>query len=215
MAVRKSIRKPVEKHGMTGTREYRAWADMITRCTNPKFIKYHYYGGKGIKVCKEWRMSFVSFFNHMGRCPAKHTLDRIDSSKNYEPGNCRWVTQSRQMRNQCRNRLLTFNGKTQCLTDWAVELGMTYSQIQHRLERGMDLGQALTHKNRRGRLIAFNGKTQNIKQWSRETGIKPDAILVRLDRLGWSIEKSLTTPSRKKKCNRPSTSRSRELPQGQ
>lgn len=143
MAARERNRKPVEKHGMSKTREYRAWSDMLTRCMNPKFIKYKYYGGKGIKVCERWVMSFVAFYEDMGTCPPKHTLDRIESDKDYEPGNCRWVTQSQQMRNTTRNRLLTYNGKTQCIADWAAETGMGFLILYKRLERGWTVERTL------------------------------------------------------------------------
>lgn len=42
------------RHGFTGTPEHKAWHDMIQRCTNPRDSAYHYYGGRGITVCKEW-----------------------------------------------------------------------------------------------------------------------------------------------------------------
>lgn len=191
-----------EKHGMCKTREYRAWSDMRTRCTNPNFIKYEYYGGKGIKVCDRWLGSFMAFREDMGECPPRHTLDRIESNKDYEPGNCRWVTHAAQMRNTSRTRMYTIGDKTQCLSDWATEAGLSFNCLYKRLEKGMSIEEATTLGVRRqGRRYLTSGdKTLSPAEWERETGIPADTILSRIDRHGWTEHKAVTTPARKKRC---------------
>jgi len=83
------------------TPEYRSWQMMKNRCHNPKARDYAYYGGRGISVCKKWRESFAAFLQNMGRRPSdKHTLDRINTNKNYTPSNCRWATRETQARNR-------------------------------------------------------------------------------------------------------------------
>lgn len=152
MAYRKFTAGPRQFHGMVKTREYRAWADMITRCTNPNFIKWKYYGGKGVRVCERWLSSFVAFFEDMGECPDGLTLDRIDSTKDYEPGNCRWATSAQQMRNTSRTRMITYNGRTQCMTDWAIEVGMPFSCLKTRIDRlNWPVGKALTTPSRKAK----------------------------------------------------------------
>lgn len=90
-------------HGKRWMAEYDIWAAMIQRCCNPKHISYKYYGAIGIMVCERWRTSFANFFADMGLRPSsKHSIDRIDNGGNYEPGNCRWSTQSDQIKNQRR-----------------------------------------------------------------------------------------------------------------
>lgn len=89
-------------HGLYGTTEYRAWAAMIQRCTNPKHPRWVYYGGRGITVCERWRLSFAAFRADMGPKPPKHELDRIDNDGNYTPENCRWATLSQSKSNRRR-----------------------------------------------------------------------------------------------------------------
>jgi len=89
------------KHGLIHTPEYRAWISMKDRCLNPKSSNYANWGGRGIGVCPEWAEDFVAFYNHVGSKPSpRHSLDRIDGSLGYEPGNVRWATKSEQSANR-------------------------------------------------------------------------------------------------------------------
>lgn len=125
-------------HGSCGTPTYKSWIHMIQRCENSRDMGFENYGGRGIKVCFRWRNSFEAFLTDMGPRPSKkHSIDRFpDSNGDYEPGNCRWATAKEQNRNRRGNRLLTFNGKTQCIADWADELGINASTIRNRIHRG-------------------------------------------------------------------------------
>lgn len=95
------------RHGHAGleTPTYRTWQAMRARCHNPKHSAYPRYGARGIQVCERWRNSFDAFLADMGERPDGSTLDRIDGSKGYEPGNCRWATTAQQFENKrvCRD----------------------------------------------------------------------------------------------------------------
>lgn len=123
-------------HGKSKTREYRIWKNMMRRCHSPKNSSYKWYGAKGITVCERWRESFENFFADMGESPTpKHSIDRKDTSRGYEPGNCWWATTKDQNRNYSRNRLATYEGRTQCLASWAEELGLKYGCFHSRFRR--------------------------------------------------------------------------------
>lgn len=124
-------------HGKSGSSEYRVWAGMKARCINPNTISYKNYGGKGISVCQRWLDSFTNFFDDMGPRPsAKHQIDRIDGTGNYEPGNCRWVTPKEQQRNRNTNHRLTCHGETLTVSEWAERLNVDPKRLYCRLARG-------------------------------------------------------------------------------
>ena len=78
-------------------KEYRAWWNMIARCEYPCADSYESYGKVGITVCSSWRKNFELFHADLGDAPSpNHTLDRIDGTKGYFKGNCRWITPSQQ-----------------------------------------------------------------------------------------------------------------------
>jgi hypothetical protein len=137
------------KHGRCDKDEYHIWKSMPQRCYNPKSKYYRHYGGRGIRVCDRWldpENGFVNFFSDMGERPSKtHSLDRIDNNGNYCPENCKWATKHEQARNRRNNHLVTHNNKTQCLTDWAKELGVSFSTLRHRIQH-QDMQSAMTPK---------------------------------------------------------------------
>lgn len=149
-------------HGMSKTPTYTAWFRMRRRCDNKK-DKHHwkYYGGRGIKVCPRWE-SFENFLEDMGERPsAKHSLDRINNDGNYSPENCKWSTRTEQARNKRSNHLLTINGETRCVKEWATIRGVLYQTILTRLDRGWSEEEAImTPILRRGFHLSSFSKNQ-------------------------------------------------------
>jgi hypothetical protein len=117
---------------------------MKQRCSNKKNKRFNRYGGRGITVCARWRTSFEAFLADMGPRPLGLTIDRVNNDGDYEPGNCRWATPREQTWNFSRNRLLTFNGESLPIAQWAHRLGFKRSAIGARLQRGWSVERALS-----------------------------------------------------------------------
>ena len=93
----------ITTHNMSETRQYRTWADMLTRCRNPRNKRYKDYGGRGISVCQKWE-TFQGFWENMQDGYSEGlTIDRKNNDKGYFKDNCRWATQKQQANNRCTN----------------------------------------------------------------------------------------------------------------
>lgn len=127
--------------------EYHIWYGIIQRCCNPKSQGYERYGGRGIQVCERWQGEdgFEHFMEDMGIRPYKDaSIDRIDNNDGYYSENCRWADKKTQGNNRGNNRLITFNGETHTLSQWAEELGINRNTLYTRLSRGWSVKRALT-----------------------------------------------------------------------
>jgi len=132
------------RHGKHATLEYRSWRSMINRCHNPADQAYSRYGGRSIIVCQRWRESLEAFIADMGSRPlSSHSIDRIDNDKGYSKNNCRWATPQEQSRNRRRHRLVTFDGKTMCVTEWSEATGIPAATLYWRLGNGWSVERAL------------------------------------------------------------------------
>lgn len=126
------------KHGhspMFGkkSRTYYAWSSMKKRCKVNSCDSKNYFH-RGISVCDRW-MKFKNFLEDMGECPNGLELDRIDNNKGYEPGNCRWVDEITQRRNQRNFKHYDLNGLSMSLIDWSKKTGITYNTLIKRMCR--------------------------------------------------------------------------------
>jgi hypothetical protein len=136
------------KHGMCGAAEYRAWCNMIQRCSNPKATRYDRYGGRGIRVCERWGNSFDAFFADVGPRPsAWHSIDRYPNNDgNYEPDNVRWATAAEQQQNQSANRMVHIGGFDLCIAEAARLLGINVATVRTRIHNGQSPEEALQLK---------------------------------------------------------------------
>ncbi len=125
-----------EKHGQSKSRANSIWRGMRKRCGNKRDDSYHLYGARGVTVCERWG-KFSAFLEDRGHPPSKaHSLDRIDNSKGYEPGNCRWATPTEQARNRTCTVILTVKGVSKPLPEWAAERGLSVMTLQTRVKKG-------------------------------------------------------------------------------
>lgn len=138
-------------HGMAHTKIYNKWCSMRERCNNPHSKSYKRYGAKGIRVCAEWDDSFDAFYRWAVDTGYSDglTIDRIDNSRGYSPENCRWATTAQQNRNYSRNHLVSYNGETKCLADWAEETGIKAATLLFRIKSGKTLDEVFDKRDRR------------------------------------------------------------------
>lgn len=112
-------------HGMSESRLYECWRDMLNRCYLKTRYDYERYGGRGIKVCDEWKEHFEPFMKWAMENGYKEnlTIDRIDTNGNYCPENCRWVDRKEQAVNRRTTVFVEYNGERHSLKDWALKFG--------------------------------------------------------------------------------------------
>lgn len=128
-------------HGNRHLPEYSVWKGMRARCNNKGHLAYKNYGARGISVCERWNV-FANFLADMGLRPTPHhTIERKNNHGNYEPGNCKWDTQQNQCRNFRRNRLVTWNGETKCVAEWAELTSLRPGLIISRLNKNLSLNE--------------------------------------------------------------------------
>jgi len=130
-------------HRGKGTPTHNTWCAMKQRCNYPAHDQFASYGGRGIRVCDRWSESFEAFLADMGERPEGMTIERIDTNRHYEPGNCRWATEAEQSRNRRSTILIERNGQTKCVKDWCDELGLDVDAVYGRIRRGASPQEAL------------------------------------------------------------------------
>ncbi|MCK4554919.1 hypothetical protein KAU19_08280 [Candidatus Parcubacteria bacterium] len=133
------------KHRMSRTKTYKSWGSMKQRCLNKNAPNYKNWGGRGITICEEWLSDngFQNFYKDMGNAPQGLSLDRIDNNLGYCKENCRWATREKQQNNTRCNRLLTLQGRTQTIPQWARELNINYNTLYNRIYKGWSVERAL------------------------------------------------------------------------
>lgn len=165
--MREAVVKSRTTHHMTGLPLYVVWQGMIRRCTYKRHKNFSDYGGRGIKVCDEWRNDFQAFHDWaMANGYADGlTIDRIDNNGNYCPENCRWTTMKEQCNNRRNNHLLTFYGETRTMTEWAELTGISLYTLNSRLNKlGWSVERALSTPV---------GKSSARPAWSSTNGSQP------------------------------------------
>jgi len=117
------------KHGQSNTKLWRTWKGMLERTTIVTSTHFNRYGGRGITVCDEWK-DFQRFAKDVGEPPShSHSLDRIDNSRGYFPGNVRWATAKEQAHNRSTNVWVWTDGQKMISSEAAKKMGVSKSTI--------------------------------------------------------------------------------------
>ena len=141
--------KKIKHHFAHKERLYNIWKCMRQRCLNPNNPSYPHYGGKGVKICAEW-MDYIVFrkWAMANGYTDELSIDCVDVSGDYCPENCRWVDDKTQMNNQTKNRKICYEGEHYTMSQLAELLGLSYSALQHRTERGWSIERIVNQKQR-------------------------------------------------------------------
>ena len=121
---------------------YKTWTGIRSRCNSPTCKAFPEYGGRGLKVDPRWD-SFEVFLSDMGDCPEGMSLDRVDNSMGYYPDNCRWATPKQQANNRRNNVLITYDGVTKTMAQWAETYGIKKTTLHRRISYGWSIEDAL------------------------------------------------------------------------
>lgn len=182
------------KHGMTNTPTWNSWVHMKSRCRG-QGGKKKWYQDRGIKYPTRWE-SFKNFLCDMGERPDGCTLDRIDNNKSYSKNNCRWVPMSIQNRNRTSNRYYEYEGRKQCLSDWASEFNISITHLSRRLSSGVDFERAIKTPTRKIKIYKYNGFSGNLFSLAKRFGVASRTAYTRI-KLGADIAKALSTSNLK------------------
>ena len=181
--------------GWKGTVVYSRWQAMKKRCYQVGTEGYENYGGRGIKVCDEWKNNPSAFCEWAleNGFSEELTLDRKDVNGDYCPENCKWSTKTEQNRNKRNNHFVTYNGKKITLSEYSEITGIKHGAIDWRVNRSkMSEEDALKRpirKQTKGIDIGFDLSSE-----CRKRGMKLSTVWSRINKLGWSIEDALNTP---------------------
>lgn len=187
-------------HAMSGTPEYEAYRNMLQRCNNSSNPTFRHYGARGIGVCQRWLDSFESFYADMGPRPTdQHSIERRDVEGNYEPSNCYWATAIEQANNKRNNVRAEFNNESLTIAQLSKLSGVEYQTITGRLRRGISVEDALQTARMNGRYFQYQGRQMTIDQLATLSGHAAPTLYYRLVTAGWTVERAIDTPSRKKK----------------
>lgn len=130
-------RKRLTTHGLSHSRLYKIWVDMLSRCENKNVANYERYGGRGIKVCEEWHnFELFATWAFSNGYAEDLSIDRENVNGNYEPGNCKWATRIEQQNNRRDSTRLAYNGETHTLPEWERITGINRSTLRSRVRNG-------------------------------------------------------------------------------
>lgn len=138
-------------HGLSNNRIYRIWYQMNSRCYRPANQSYKNYGGRGIRVCREWKSpeAFLGWAMKNGYGD-KLSIERRNVNGNYSPSNCRWIPRKLQNRNKRNVRIVEFGGRKLTFFEWAKEIGVHKKTVWRRIRAGWTVEKALTTPPTRG-----------------------------------------------------------------
>lgn len=128
-----------DMHSMSHTRPYRIWRAMRGRVNNVNNDRYERYGGRGIKISKDWE-TFSGFWKDMSKgYDDSLSIGRVNNDLGYNKENCRWETREQQDNNTSRTVWIEYNGERKSLTQWAKDCGINPKTLEGRMKSGWSI----------------------------------------------------------------------------
>jgi len=125
------------RHGKRYTRRYEIWCGMKKRCYNSNCDRFKDYGGRGIKICEEWKDNFISFWkwSNVSGYKSNLTIDRINNDGNYSPQNCRWSDYQTQVMNSRNPPIkIEYQSQTKTIKEWSELTNISIRTIKTRIK---------------------------------------------------------------------------------
>lgn len=134
-------------HGLVRHPLYGIWQGIKKRCYSVNELSYKDYGARGIVMCDEWKSDFLQFYNWAiaNGWEKGLEIDRRENDGIYAPDNCRFVTRLINAKNKRSSRVITYNGETMILSDWARKLNLSFNTIRYRIKIGWSIEKAFSH----------------------------------------------------------------------
>lgn len=191
-------------HDMSHTRLYKTWQGIKAKCYTPTDKRYNDNGALGIRMYEDWINDFQAFYDWAMITnydeDTYNLIDRIDKTKDWEPSNCQWLNLKEKANRKANNVFYTYNGKSQNLNDWAIELGIKRLTLYARIHRqGMTIEEAFetpvsgegSPSDKKAKRYEYNGETHTLREWSEIYNIDLKKLQNRISRDKWSITKTL------------------------
>ena len=192
----KDIRGSSTKGG-TYWKEYKTWQRILSKCNNPNHHRYEVYGAKGIVVDDIYRYSFLNFINEIGVCPSpkeEYSIDRIDNTMGYVPGNMAWLKHSMQAINKSTNRIVEYRGRRMPLSVLCKDLNCNYETASTRLGRGFSVEEAVSQdRSYVSRKVTYKGKKIDLTTLIRKLKLNMDRCL-KLYNQGYTGDEIVASP---------------------
>lgn len=184
----------------------KVWNNMKRRCYCEQNDSYKDYGGRGISMCNEWLNDYFSFeqwaiengWNEENLYKSgrnKLTIDRIDNNGNYEPSNCRIITNAEQQYNKRTNIIIEYNHKNYTVDELSKKLNLPKTTISTRNRRKSDFNKPYLQKKEH--YFIYNDKKYSLSELVEISGLKRTTLYKRLVKLKWSIDKAINTKETK------------------
>lgn len=121
------------------SRLYGIWQSMRNRCYNKNSELYRLWGGRGIKICDEWKDDYKAFkaWSLGNGYRDDLSIDRINNDGDYSPDNCRWATNTEQMNNTRANVRITVGDETHTIAEWSYITGIPRCRLYKRVKYGI------------------------------------------------------------------------------